>query len=81
MLRTKIVALDVIAKVVVLDDASLKELLDTMLQIEAIHMYKMLGIRQKARCKWVLEDDENSSFFPWNRKYEQKEITHKWFKH
>lgn len=54
-LKTKVLAVDVLAKVIDLDEASIKERLDTILKIHDIENKKVLDWRQKARCKWVLE--------------------------
>lgn len=74
-------AFDVIAEAIGLDDTPLKERSDTLLKIQELETYKMFDIRQKARCKWILEGGRELKVFPWYHQHDHIESSNKWLKH
>lgn len=56
------VTIDILIEARIIDDNPLKEHEDSIAKIQEIETLR-LDLKQKSRCKWLTDDDKNSSFF------------------
>lgn len=62
-LTKKVVATDTRIEAGFIDSKTLKELEESIVKIKDIETLWILDLKQKSMCKWLIEGDENSTFF------------------
>lgn len=62
-LKINVAAIDNIVKILQIDNQTMNEKEKCITEIQEFEASRLLDLRQKSKCKWPLEGDENTGFF------------------